>query len=172
MAAANYSRYIHKVVDAMNLEFATESGWEYVEQIIEMIAVPVTDQVPVVVPTSGGGHYTQHVTASKTVTERRVAFLVRRNPESALAKLTEERDAARGSLSSLKYELEKQREQTEQWQNDHDVAIEARNRANERAGDNHLMVTNLRDQLRIMETDMAKVREAVGSVRMKEILGR
>ncbi len=141
-------------------------GWELVAIINESVVTYVDDEAIQHYPGSGSST----VTVKKAIPFSQASYLMRRNEESVIAMLGEKN-------KTLEEALAKQKTDTQDIENALNAEIESKNQIQElldqtakvREQENE-QFHELRDSYQKMEDDLAKVREAIGTQRMHEIL--
>jgi hypothetical protein len=156
-----------KVVDGAEVEFLTRQGW-YLQEILQETHVEsFSEQVPFV---THGSTYVQNASATKgfLVTKNKFVMVqgksgtiqelerqlaeAQRGQYNAQAECRKAEETAKGALEALKREQEISTGRFEQVNASYAVRRE------------------LEETKRKMENDIAKIRAAIGDIRMKEIL--
>lgn len=163
-------RWIYRVCHAHELEKLTREGWQFEKEIVEMDHEPACDQVAVFVPYSGGGGHVDNRTVTKVMPVRRVSFLLKRDEDSLLVKALEDvkrleainSDHVRAIKKGVD-ELVAMKQQNDDLINSAKYEAERRDEQNER----YEKMCSAKSKL---ESDISKIRRAIGEKTMKEIL--
>jgi DNA-binding PadR family transcriptional regulator len=161
------------VVDADKLYEFTEQGWEFVERF--MISEPIRDQYGGLAADTKYGENGFCQTRYNTVQSAR--FLLRVNGKSTQAKLAAERDEAREDAKLAKDSVEAAHAQIEKLTKAVGEAHARADRAEEYERDLQARHQELRAKSQKLEAglgnaqaDLDKVREVLGTERLREIL--
>lgn len=161
---------IYRVATGFEVEKLTSEGWRIVEVLVQSELQPQTDMVPQPVPQGGYANgCTMAVTRYHRIQVHK--FLVRRDPESALANLTARIEVLTTSNESFK--------------KDREIATKERDEVFKKlqlAEANVTRLTSERDEIRKvadnrqakviqMEDAFGKVWQGVGDFGMRQILG-
>ena len=165
-----------KTVSAEQLERATYEGWRVIQTIEVEDARTVYEHdmaiaVPAADPNRYGGDPSRRPKVERTVVVKTMMFLVGKDESSAVGLLTSQLRQAHRELADA--------QGNERLAKSHlGVAEKALNEAKKDIEERTEFVIQLRKQneqreerLRKMEQDMAKIRHAVGDLKVKEILG-
>lgn len=177
MAKASIDRDgVFKVVDGYDLERSTERGWRLVEILRESDVSVGTDEElhpQFVNHDYGSGSYyggDEKVRLDKAHVVERSRFLLRKDPDSAIAEVVDEMDEMESRVSGMERERKAALERVGVVESQLGTLlrqVEEKNRQVERA---NTECAAARDQRLKIEADLAKVRQAVGELKMKEIL--
>jgi hypothetical protein len=165
--ATQMPRYVtHKVVEAQDLEWHTTSGWKLEEVLRETRAEKHMESVPFM--QSGG--YVSRESQDKVMAVAVTRFLVSRRPDDPLMQKTQEAQHLNDALRNARLEVESAQNNIKAKDKELALAqksLETANASVESYRTQYYAEQKLKQK---METDIAKVRQAVGELKMKEIL--
>lgn len=163
-------RWVYRVCHSHELETLTRQGWQFEKELVEMDHEPACDQIAVFVPYSGGGGHVDSRSVTKVMPVRRVSFLLKRDEDSLLVKALEDvkRLEALNSdhVRAIKKgadELVGMKQKFDELTNSAQYEAKMRDELNER----YEKMCSTKSKL---ETDISKIRRAIGDKQMKEIL--
>lgn len=173
MNTSQVSKYaVMKTVSAELLEQATEEGWRLVETITtDAMQTVYEHDMTVEVKLDNYGNSNKRPEVKRSVLIKTVLFLVGKDEDSALRVLKEKYDAV---LHDLDIQRTERHNAILKAQAASKEAEELKSRC-DKLKDSLLGAENgsysKGERLRTMESDMAKIRIAVGDLKVKEILG-
>lgn len=158
-----------RVAEGSELEGLTMQGWRMLQVLPESREIVSREEVPLVLP---GQNYPTTYSGTRAQVVQQHRFLMLKEERTVLAEAQARFDALHAeSLKTAHALLEaekKVKEQTAQWQR----ICEENKRYLEQTVAVREEVATMRGQRDKMEKDIAKVRAAVGELKMKEILGQ
>jgi septal ring factor EnvC (AmiA/AmiB activator) len=166
MATANRSVVV-KVVNAPEVEALTKEGWQLDDVLQESVVEPFNESVPFL-PT--GQTYTVNGSGTRGFLVTKNLFLLKKDGSTVMAEVYEllkQADQAKHDLANRLVEAEKKTAEAVK-----EVANVKRQVANSVAHGSSLaeQLTTAKKTNQKMENDIAKIRQAVGELKMKEIL--
>ena len=157
-----------QVVDGHELGHYTVTGWRVVKVLEESELATCSEQVPL---PSGGGNYPVTLTGTRGFTIQKSRFLIFLDEHSALKEAHASREMALAELKETAQRLSEM-DKAQKATDAKALKLEMENKRLET--ENARIAGQSADNRRLkekMETDIGKIRAAVGDLRMKEILG-
>lgn len=156
---------VYKTCDQNQLEFFTSAGWQLVAMYTVESALAVPEQ-----QIGQGNGYTRTMQTTRAMPYTNICFVVRKGEQSALADAQKEALAAQEARDKAVQEhddTKKAYKQSEQEVARLKQAVETRELALKvaRADKEHIQTCYTK-----MEQGLAKIRNAIGELKMKEIL--
>lgn len=170
MATAMPKHDVVKVVDEMQVEPLTRAGWRLEEVLKEQHIETFEESTPIASGSTSGGTYVSNYTGKKGFVVSKVRYLMKQDGNKALAEM----DAKLKEAEQISWNAQHGRQDAEKKAEALDIeAKQLRNTQENLMG----RITAQQDQLnkaqganRKLESDIAKIRSAVGELKMKEIL--
>ena len=161
-----------KVVDAMNLEMWTRQGWKLVFSFQESLLMQCNECEPKMVHNpSSYNSSNDTVMAQRWRPYTTTYFVLVQDEESALAEAAQKIADAEVTRSNAETNERTAREAQAKAEEAKTRAEKEAERQKERADQIWQQMNQAQTQARKLEQDMAKIQNAVGSLKVKEILG-
>lgn len=161
----------YKVITEQDLEWHTRDGWKLQEVLRESQVHKSSDQVPVVHQNSGGGgSYTSSAYAEHSHVVQTNRFLVSRPSDSPVSLKEAQVVDLKGKIAVMEDQLRDAKREAEK--KDKEIATLKTDLASsqERVISNYKSFKESEEMKRKMEGDLAKIQNAIGGLKMKEIL--
>lgn len=162
-------RWVYRVCFTHELEKLTREGWQFEKEIVEQDSEPVSDQVAIMVPNSGGG-WVDTRTVMKYMPRRTVTFLLKRDEDSLLVKALEDIKRLEAINSDHVRAIKKGVDELVAMKQQNDDLLSSAKYEAERRDEQNERYEKMCSAKSKLETDISKIRRAIGEKQMKEIL--
>ena len=159
---------VQKVVGPLEVENYTLQGWRVADIIQEQVVESVFETVPLVLP---GQNYTTNASGTKGFLVTKNLFVMVKDGSSLLVEANERVVAAEKRASDIANQLIEADKKAVEWKKEANNLLNAHGVY---ASENKALSERLESERKLktkMENDIAKIRQAVGELKMKEILG-
>ena len=161
------ARGVARVVEAADVEMLTRQGWRIAKILPESRIEYGCETVPLVVP--GQGYATQ-ASGTRALTVSTTRFLMFEDEKSQLGKMAQLAAVKEVSLNKAQSDLQEVQKALKEQVAAYQKVCENEKRLAETLSLRGAEVFEVKKQRDLMERDIAKIRAAVGELKMKEIL--
>lgn len=159
---------VSKVVNAHEVESLTLQGWRVTEVIQENFVESFNESVPFC---PAGSNYIQNGCGTKGFLVTKNLFLMTKDGSTLIAEANDRVAAAEARGHDLATKLIEADKKTAEWKQEANNLLRGHETYVSENGDLKKRVHQLHQSNLKMENDIAKIRNAVGELKMKEILG-
>jgi len=160
-------RGVAKVVEGSEVEMLTRQGWRIAKVLPESFATSVPESIPVV---CAGQSYPTQASGTRAISVSTTRFLMFEDEKSQLAKMAQLAAVKEVSLNKAQSDLQEVQKALKEQVAAYQKVCENEKRLAETLSLRGAEVFEVKKQRDLMERDIAKIRAAVGELKMKEIL--